>query len=180
MELLLLCWEFFKTGLFAVGGGMATIPFLTQMSLKYPHWFSLETLADMIAVGESTPGPIGVNMATYVGYTVAGVGGGILATLSLVLPSFIVMLLVFRMLERFRNNRFVDAGFRALRPAVAGLIAAAGYAVLKIALFVEGALDLRAAILFAVLFTLTQVKRLKNVHPLCYIAVAAVAGILAA
>ena len=91
MIYLLLFWEFFKTGLFAVGGGLATLPFLTQMSVSHPDWFTTQMLADMIAVSESTPGPIGVNMATYVGYTVAGIPGAIVATCSLVLPSLIII-----------------------------------------------------------------------------------------
>ena len=86
MTLLMLCWEFFKTGLFSVGGGLATLPFLFEMSNNHPDWFTVEDLTNMVAVAESTPGPIGVNMATYVGNTVAGVPGGILATLSLILP----------------------------------------------------------------------------------------------
>ena len=77
MTLLTLAWEFFKTGLLATGGGLATLPFLQQMSVSHPEWFSLEMLADMVAVSESTPGPLGVNMATYVGYTVGGVAGAL-------------------------------------------------------------------------------------------------------
>ena len=97
--LLLLCWEFFKTGLFAVGGGLATLPFLTQIQARY-GWFSADMLANMIAISESTPGPIGINMATYVGYTTCaalggvplGILGALLATFFLVLPSVIVIL----------------------------------------------------------------------------------------
>ena len=101
MIYLSLFWEFFKTGLFAVGGGMATVPFLSEMAAR-TGWFTQEMLADMIAVGESTPGPIGVNTATYVGYTVAGIPGGVVATLGLVLPSFIIILIVSAVLKAFR------------------------------------------------------------------------------
>ena len=91
LELLLLAfYEFFKTGLFALGGGLATIPFLTEMMNKY-HWFTADMLTDMIAVSESTPGAIGINMATYTGYHINGVLGGIVATLGLVAPSIIVI-----------------------------------------------------------------------------------------
>ena len=93
MLYLRLFWEFFKTGLFAVGGGLATLPFLQDMSGR-TGWFTHAQLADMLAVSESTPGPIGVNMATYVGFTTGGVGGALVATLGLVTPSVIVILIV--------------------------------------------------------------------------------------
>ncbi len=179
MELLSLCWEFFKTGLFAVGGGMATIPFLTQMSQTHPNWFTMEMLANMIAVGESTPGPIGVNMATYAGYTVAGVLGGILATLSLVLPSLLVILLIAGMLERYQKNRLVMGAFSGLRPAVTGLIAAAGYTVLQSALLFDGGVGkgwLSVILLAAFVFCL-QTKKGSKLHPILYIGIAAVCGI---
>ena len=86
LNFLLLMYEFFKTGLFAVGGGLATIPFLQKMSEHHPEWFTAAELADMIAVAESTPGPIGVNMATFAGYRTAGIFGAVAATLALVLP----------------------------------------------------------------------------------------------
>lgn len=178
MDLLLLCWEFFETGLFAIGGGMATIPFLARMSEAHPNWFTLEDLANMIAVGESTPGPIGVNMATYVGYTTHGVLGGIMATVSLVLPSLIILLIIARALDKYRTNQFVNAGFRALRPAVTGLIGAAGYSVLTMALLSAGVLQWKNVLLFVVLFVCTQLKPLKKVHPIAYIGLAAVAGIV--
>ena len=115
MSYLQLFWEFFKTGLFAVGGGMATIPFLYNMSDK-TGWFTHQDLANMIAVGESTPGPIGVNMATYVGYVTGmaqgGIGnaiaGAVIATLGLVLPSLGVILIVAAMLNRFKDSPLVQ------------------------------------------------------------------------
>ena len=93
MLYLRLFWEFFKTGLFAVGGGMATLPFLYSMS-DATGWFTHAQLADMIAVSESTPGPIGVNMATYVGFSTAGVPGAVVATLGLITPSVIIILII--------------------------------------------------------------------------------------
>lgn len=178
MELLLLCWEFFKTGLFAIGGGMATIPFLTKMSQSHPQWFSLEMLANMIAVSESTPGPIGVNMATYVGFVVGGVPGAALATFSLVLPAFIVVILVARALSKYRSSPLVEMGFAGLRPAVTGLIAAAGYSVFSIAILPGGALDIRAAVLFLLVFAATQWKKTSKVHPIALITLSAVIGVL--
>ena len=110
MIYLRLFFEFFKTGLFAVGGGMATLPFLYDMADK-THWFTSSQLADMIAVSESTPGPIGVNMATYVGFTTAGFWGGLIATLALVTPSIIVIVIISYFLKSFRENKYVDAAF---------------------------------------------------------------------
>ena len=105
--------EFFKTGLFAVGGGLATLPFLQDMAVR-TGWFTTAQLADMVAVSESTPGPIGVNMATYVGFTVAGVPGALVATLGLITPSIIIILIIAAFLQAFRNNRFVNAAFYGL------------------------------------------------------------------
>jgi len=182
MELLTICWEFLKTGLFAVGGGLATLPFLTQMQQKY-QWFSASDLANMIAVSESTPGPIGVNMATYVGYSSHGIAGALSATLSLVFPSLVVIMFVAKALDKYRNNSLIQNMFAFMRPAVAGLIAAAGFSVLKIALLKEGAFSLAsfnwiAIALFAVMLVLTQLKKLKKVHPIVYIAAGAVIGVL--
>ena len=109
MLYLRLFWEFFKTGLFAVGGGLATLPFLQDMADR-TGWFTRAQLADMLAVSESTPGPIGVNMATYVGFTTGGVGGALIATLGLVTPSVIVILIVAAFLKAFRDSKWVRAG----------------------------------------------------------------------
>jgi len=182
MKLLILCFEFFKTGLFAVGGGLATLPFLADMQAKY-GWFTAEELANMIAVSESTPGPIGVNMATYVGYTTQGILGGLTATLSLILPSLLIVLFIAKALDKYRENKLIQNMFSFMRPAVTGLIAAAGFTVLKIALLKEGAtfwatLDWVAIALFAVMVVLTQLKPLKKIHPIAFIAAGALIGIL--
>ena len=182
MEILTICWEFLKTGLFAVGGGMATIPFLYDMAAA-TGWFSETDLVNMIAVGESTPGPIGVNMATYVGYTTSGVAGALSATLSLVFPSLVVIMLVAKAMDKYQKNPLIQNMFAFMRPAVTGLIAAAGFSVLKIALFTQAETFLAsfnwiAIILFAVLLTCTQLKKLKKLHPIVFIAVGAVIGVL--
>ena len=136
MLYLQLFYEFFKTGLFAIGGGMATIPFLYEMSDK-TGWFTHQDLANIVAVGESTPGPIGVNMATYVGFVTGSQQGGVLygilgavtATLGLVTPSVIIILLVSLVLSSFRNHPLMNNAFYGLRPASTGLIGAAGLSV---------------------------------------------------
>ena len=183
-----LFWEFFKTGLFAVGGGMATLPFMYDISDK-TGWFTHSMLADMVAVSESTPGPIGVNMATYVGFVTGGIPGSVVPTVGLVTPSVIVILLIARVLKAFHENQYVDAGFYGLRPCSVGLIAAAGVLVIKLALFntelyaSTGALldlfNFKALILAAVLLVATRcIKKLKGLHPIVFILASAVIGIV--
>lgn len=177
--------EFFKTGLFAVGGGLATIPFLKDIAHS-TGWFDEKLLANMIAVGESTPGPIGVNMGTYVGYTVGhsyggfpfAILGGFIATLGLVLPSVLIVLIVARLLAAFKENRFVERSFYAIRPAVTGMIASAALMMIKSGVFTkEGtllrAIDIKAAILFVVLLVITNKIKL---HPIFYILIAGALG----
>ena len=133
LTLLRLFWEFFKTGLFSVGGGLATLPFIYDISDK-TGWFTHAQIADMIAVAESTPGPIGINMATYVGYTTAGIAGSLCATLGIIVPPITIILIIAKFLQRFRESTLVDHAFYGLRPASSALIAAAGVSVVKIAL----------------------------------------------
>lgn len=184
MILLKLWWEFFKIGLFSVGGGMATLPFLYDMADR-TGWFTYDQIADMLAVSESTPGPIGINMATYTGFTTAGIPGSIVATLGVITPGIIIVLLIIAVLERFRKNKYVEAAFYGIRPASSGLIAAAGVLVAEIALFnvdadsIAGFFDVKALILAAVLVVLTRwVKPTKKLHPVVFIAASAVVGIL--
>lgn len=185
MTYLLLFYEFFKTGLLAVGGGLATLPFLMKIIERYPDWFGTVSLADIVAIAESTPGPVGVNAATFAGYTAGGVLGGIVATLALTLPSFLIVSMIARALTKYRDSKLVNDVFVTLRPAVTGLIAAAGYSVLKLALvrasFDDGflrAIDWRCAAVFAVLLVLTQIKPTKKIHPLFFILAGAVVGIV--
>lgn len=195
MTFLRLIYEFFKVGLFSVGGGLATVPFLQHMG-EATGWFSPGALADMIAVSESTPGAMGVNMATYVGFAVGGqaagpvgaVLGSVLATLALVTPSIIVILVVARVLQKFRRSRVVDGIFSGLRPASTGLIAAAGLSVAQISLLtgaawtgwnaLAGLFHWKAVALCAAVFVCLQVKPLKKLHPVVYIALSALVGIL--
>lgn len=174
-----LCSKFFLTGLFAVGGGLATLPFLTQMSVD-TGWFTQMELANMVAVSESTPGPIGVNMATYVGYTVAGIPGAILATLSLVLPSLIIILIIARVLEKYRKSDLVNTTFSILRPIVTGLISAAAFSLLKIVLGVKGDFGFQWVnlVLVCVIFGLLQIKKVKKIHPILIILFGAVLGVV--
>ena len=134
MIYLILFYEFFKIGLFAIGGGLVTVPFLFDLTEVYP-WFTAKDLADMIAISESTPGPLGVNMATYAGYKAAGFLGSIIATLGLVSPSVIIIMLISKLLKKFRNNIWVDSILSGICPAVIALILFAGWEVAKLAVF---------------------------------------------
>ena len=185
MIYLRLFFEFFKIGLFSVGGGLATIPFLATLG-ENTGWFTSGQLADMIAISESTPGPIGVNMATYVGFASAGVPGGIIATLGLVCPCVIIILIIAKFLQKFRQSKVVDGVFYGLRAASVALITSAMLRVAKIALMFRtvpatGAVQTfhwTAILLAAVIFVLVKYSPLKKLHPICFIAFSALVGIL--
>ena len=190
-----LFWEFLKTGLFAIGGGMATVPFLQDISAK-TGWFTSADLANMIAVSESTPGPMGVNMATYVGYTVGsqqlggtgmGVVGAVVATLGLISPSIVVILIVAYFLKRFRDSKLVDSVLYGLRPASVALISAAGveivlFAVLRVESIwriADASLSWKAVVLALAVFAGTNlIPGLKKIHPIWFVVASAVAGVL--
>ena len=184
MTLLRLMFEFFKTGLFSVGGGLATLPFLYEMSDK-TGWFTHADIADMIAVSESTPGAIGINMSTYAGYKTAGIPGALLASLSLAAPSVIIILIIAGFLNRFRESRYVEGAFYGLRPASIAMITAAGINVAKVALVDLDAfaasgnisdLFLPKAILLGIAIFIGQ-RKLKW-SPVVFIGISAVVGVL--
>ena len=184
MIYLRLFFEFCKVGLFSVGGGLATIPFLADMG-RSTGWFTPGQLADMIAISESTPGPLGVNMATYAGFTAAGIPGGIIATLGLVFPSLIIILIVSGFLQKFRQSKIVDALFYGLRAASVALITSAMIQVARIALLnhtmADGSVQTfywPAIILCAAVFVCIRYTPLKKVHPIVFIGVSAVIGII--
>lgn len=188
LTLLRLFWEFFKIGIFAVGGGMAALPFLYDLA-DSTGWFDYAQIADMLAVSESTPGPIGINMATYVGYEVGGIPGAFIATLGTILPGVTVVLIVVHFLEKFRGNRYMDAAFYGLRPASTALIAVAGISVVEIALLnmdlfksTGDLLDLfswPAIALAVVIWVMTNlIKSTKGLHPVVYILGSAIVGII--
>lgn len=193
MVLLQLFFEFCRVGLFSVGGGLATIPFLTDLGER-TGWFSPGDLANMIAISESTPGPMGVNMATYVGFHTAGIAGGVVATLGLVSSSIVIILVIAGFLDKFRQSKAVDGVFYGLRAASVALITAALLQVAKIALMFHETAGPEMApgsvvpvyemfywpaiILAVVIFVLVKFTPLKKLHPICFIALAAAAGIV--
>lgn len=180
-NLYLLIIEFFKTGLFAIGGGPATIPFLMDMAKKYP-WFSMAELSDMIAISESTPGPVGINMATYAGFKTLGIFGGLVSTLALTVPSIIIILIIARFLEGFQENKTVKAVFASIKPAVTALIAVAVMNIFKVSLFdiTEGAMSPRISsmIIGVLIFVLIQWPKTKKLHPALWFLFAALIGII--
>ena len=193
MTLIRLFLEFCRVGLFSVGGGLATIPFLTDLGER-TGWFSPGDLANMIAISESTPGPMGVNMATYVGFHTAGIAGGVVATLGLVSSSIVIILVIAGFLDKFRQSKAVDAVFYGLRAASVALITAALLQVAKIALMFHETAGPEMApgsvvpvyemfywpaiILAVVIFVLVKFTPLKKLHPICFIALAALVGIV--
>lgn len=180
---LILFIEFFKIGLFAVGGGLAAIPFLYDLADKY-DWITPEMISNMIAISEATPGPIGINTATYVGYTAGGIPGGLIASLAMVLPSLVIITMVAKVMTRFRTDPFVESAFSAIRPAVTALILAAALQVLELVIFKSGvvavsgfaeAINIKTTVLFIVLFIASLKSKF---HPIIYIGIAAAAGII--
>lgn len=176
MILIELFFSFFKIGLLAIGGGLATLPFLYELAEKY-DWFSVADISNMIAISESTPGPLGVNMASYVGFLQSGVVGSVIATLGLVAPSIIVIIIVAGFLERFKNSKTVESVFYGLRAASCALIASAGIGVARMAFFGSRLNEFfwQGAIMAVVLYF--AIKKLKW-HPVIFIAISAVIGIV--
>lgn len=183
MELVILFFEFFKAGLFAVGGGLATLPFLKAMVGTH-DWFTSTELTNMIAISESTPGPMGVNMATFAGFHAGGIIGALIATLGLVTPSVIIIILISKALDKFRSNRYVKNGFYGLRPASAGLVVGAMFDIFLMAMFrLEYAgqdwiqfFNIPAIGIFVV--SCICIWKWEKVHPVVFIIAGAVLGIV--
>lgn len=173
--------EFFKTGLFSVGGGLATIPFLYEMMEKY-HWFTQKDLLDMIAVSESTPGPIGVNMATYVGYHASNGNFlyAIAATIALVAPSVIIICIIARVLKASKDNPYVQDAFYGLRPASCALIVSSAIGVLISVLFPSGYVFNQSFWISLLLLGIVGAAAFyfKKLHPIALIALCALMGIV--
>lgn len=177
-----LFWEFFKIGLFAVGGGPATLPYLVELSEK-TGWFSMEELTNMIAVSESTPGPLGINMATYVGIETLGPFGGIISTLGLVLPSIIIICIIAAFFAKVSENRHVKSAFGAIRPAVTAIITIAILGICRVTLFdfsADGtAVPYIHLIIFAaIVLILLQIKPIKKIHHVLFFVFGAIVGIV--
>ena len=166
-----LIWEFFKIGLFSFGGGYATIPFLYHLSVQY-GWYSINELKNMIAVASITPGPVGINIATYAGVNTAGVLGALFATISEMIPSLILVIFVSKLLKKFSENFYVKAIVASLKPISCALLISAAVGLIKPSLG-----DIKGLFLLAVLLIMSC-KSKKD--PLFYMLIAAVAGVLLA
>lgn len=182
-----LIYEFMLTGLLSVGGGLATLPFLYDIGAR-TGWYTSADVLNMIAVSEATPGPMGINMSTYVGFVTNGVPGALLAVFSLVFPSVVIIMLIARALKRFKESPIVESAFYVLRPASTALIAAAGLTVIAAALgtglgynaaqgisSVLAMVSWEKVLIAAALFV--AIKKL-NWHPIIFIGIAAALGII--
>lgn len=179
-----LFFMFFKIGLFSIGGGLATLPFLQDLAESY-DWITSKELIDMIAISESTPGAIGINTATFVGYKAAGLFGGIFTTLGIVTPSIIIIVLIAHYFKKFNEKPLVQGAFLGIRPAVTGLIASVGFDVLLISVlnlekynlskYILDIINFKELTLFIIIMYL--IYKYKK-HPILYIAGAALVGII--
>lgn len=184
MILLQLFWTFLKVGAFTFGGGYAMIPMIQSEMLAH-QWISMEQMVDFIAVSESTPGPFAVNIATFVGMETGGFPGAVIATLGVVLPSFLIILLIAHFfLQSFQKNQIVNGALQGVRPAVIGLMASVTVTIGYQQLFPMGiqvasawhGLDIRALLIMALLLGLRTWK--KELHPVWLIGISAVLGVL--
>ncbi|WP_040213472.1 chromate transporter [Clostridium polynesiense] len=162
---------FFKIGLFSFGGGYAMLPLIKEEVVVNNLWLTLNEFTDIIAISQVTPGPIAVNSATYIGYTVTNsIWGSALATLGVILPSFIVMIIISIFFVKFKDNKYVEYAFKGLRPAVIGLIAAAALLLVNKTIFI----DYMSIIIFIGVFFAS----LKKVDPILLIVIVAVVGLV--
>lgn len=183
MIFLLLYAEFFKIGLFALGGGLATLPFLYQLSYQ-TGWFTTAQVTDILALSQVSPGPLGINMAAYAGYNTAGFFGGIASVLGIITPPVIIIILIAGILNKFAKNKYVIHAFEGLRPAVCALISVAVWETVKSALFntalytqtknITDLLMIKSLIFFVILLILTN--KYKK-HPLFYVGLSAAVGL---
>jgi chromate transporter len=173
-----LFWEFLKIGFVAIGGGLATLPFLYDLTVK-TNWFTAPMLVDMIAISESTPGPIGINMATYAGYTAGSLVGGVIASLALIIPGVLLMMIIGNAMQKFKNSPLLLKVFYGIRPAVAALIAYAAWEIIKVTLLSDAENLWQAQLKYPAigffLFLFMILRRFK-IHPVAIIAIAAMMG----
>lgn len=160
--------QFFHIGVFSFGGGYATLPFLYDLAEKY-HWYSSQQLTNMLAVSSITPGPIGINVATFAGFTTDGILGSVIATISIILPSLIIVMLVSKILDKFKTNKSVQGAIRALKPAGCALLSAVG-----LRLLFTSNLHLIGSIILVIFISASFIKKQ---DPLIYFIVSALIGL---
>ncbi|MBR1425805.1 chromate transporter [bacterium] len=161
--------QFFHIGIFSFGGGYATIPFLYDIAERF-KWYSTTDLTNMLSISSITPGPVGINMATFAGFTTAGIFGALIATFAIVLPSYLIVSIVYKILDKFKTNKFVSGTIKALKPAGCALLSAVG---LKL-LFTSN-LHLIGTIILTIFIIASFVKKL---DPLFYLGISAIIGVI--
>lgn len=175
-----LFFTFLKIGAFTFGGGYAMLP-LIRASIIENNWMDDDQILNFIAVSESTPGPFAINVSTYVGMEAGGIFGSVLATLGVVLPSFIIILIVAKLYDKFKTNKYVQGAMSGLKPAVIGSIATAVLST-GITVFFPTGIKLEVMGTFAfitsvIIFVSMLILALKKVHPIIIIGISAAAGI---
>ena len=160
--------QFFHIGVFSFGGGYATLPFLYAISEKY-HWYTTKQLTDMLAISSITPGPVGVNVATFAGFATSGILGAVIATTAIILPSYIIVTIVFKILDKFKTNKNIQGAIRALKPAGCALLSSVGIKLL----FTSNLHLLGTLLLLALIIT----SILKKQYPLFYLGISALVGL---
>jgi len=181
MKLLYLLVNFFKIGLFSVGGGLATLPFILEIADLSDGWLTREMVGNMLAVAQSLPGPIGANLSAYTGFRYAGIPGAYTAALGLTAPSIIIITIIAKMLQAFKESTIAKNLFTGFRPAAAGLLSAAAFGAITLSLWNSAAsawyeyIRWKETLIFAVIFFL--VFKFKK-HPIVYIAAAGAIGVI--
>ena len=173
--MIILFLEFFKIGLFSIGGGLATLPFLYDLANKY-NWFDINLIGDMIAISESTPGPIGINMATYVGFLHSNFIGSIVATTGLIVPPFIIIIIVSKFLSKFKKSKYIKEIFEFIRPVVTGLIASSALLIVSVGILDKNYFikEKELILFFVMFFAISKFKK----SPIIYILLSIIIGIL--
>ncbi|MDO4394014.1 MAG: chromate transporter [Bacillota bacterium] len=172
-----LWFEFFKIGLFAIGGGPATLPFLMDLTRTH-DWYTMTQLTNMIAISESTPGPLGLNMATYAGVETMGIWGGLIASFGLVTPSVIIIMFIAVFLKNFNDNPLVRSAMFGIKPAVCGIIAAAVMDLFIASLYIDNHVIIPSVIIAIVIFIMLQVKAFNKIHPFFWFVASAAVAII--
>ena len=170
MLLIKLFISFLKIGAFSFGGGYAMLPLIEKEIIQVHGWIESTEFVDIIAISEMTPGPIAVNSATFLGYKVAGIPGSMVATLGVILPSFVIMSIIFHFINKFKESSYVDSIFQGIRPVVLGLIASAAVTVAK-----STFIDIKSILIALILFYLVTFKK---VNPIYGIVLAGGLGVL--
>lgn len=165
--------EFFKIGLFSLGGGLSTLPFLNKL-IETKGWYTTAELTNMLAIAESTPGPVGINMSTYVGYNTSGIFGAIVSTFALILPSYIIITLLCKVLAKFSKNKYVQNSFKIINSVVTALLLVTTFNIFKTSILNTGFSFIKIFLLILILFFVIKLKK----HPIFYIILGGIFGII--